>query len=97
MVARRRHRIIESIVVAKLRRRKWSQRRIAALLGISKSTVDRLCHVGPLADVPPPARIGRCPTCGVQCLLPCRACYVRRFSAAARPVSDAGRGQGVVQ
>lgn len=64
---------------------KLSQRRIAALLGISRGSVDAIANhrlAGPLpatveGDEAPPGPAVRCPGCGGLVYPPCRLCHVR--------------------
>ncbi len=67
--------------IADLLGRGLPQRRIASLVGVSRGTVGAIAtgrrpvHLRrPAQQAEEPRRMGRCPTCGRQIMLPCLAC-----------------------
>lgn len=84
---------------------RFSQRRIAVLTGVSRTTVSNIAR-GRRPDYPQRAcddelglacgPLGRCPGCGGRVYLPCRLCHVRAVAArqAVRATAKGCAGRG---
>ena len=93
--------MIATTVVEEIRRmlteRRLSQRKIAAVVGVSRGTVNAIARGrrlscpprrGPAAEgfQPPSGPHLRCPGCGGKVQMPCLACYVRTVARNASPL-----------
>jgi hypothetical protein len=92
--------MISNAVIDEIRRllrdKKFSQRKIALRLGVSRGTVNSVA-TGKRPNcnkreknvenefVPPSGLPQRCPQCGARVMMPCLACRVRALRAARKP------------
>ncbi len=87
-----------------LAERKWSQRKIAKMMGVSRGTVgaiasgkrtdhDRLPRVKPDEPDRPTGPPERCPGCGGIVYMPCRLCRVRELLKKASKTPWRGRAE----
>lgn len=94
--------MLSPALVAEVRRLlaegRLSQRRIAAVTGVSRTTVSNIAR-GRRPDYAPRPQgdeldlacgpLGRCPGCGGRVFLPCRLCHVRAVAARGKKHSGA--------